>query len=336
MLTIDELASIAIFATLPQAEIARIARTSADIRLAPGEFVVHEGDPGVLIVVVAGRLELSKLMRGAERVIGTRGPGSIFGEVPMVFGMLMQADARAVEATRVLRLEARDYHAAAAAAPEFSAAVGKLALERLGGLQGLAAETPVPQVTLLGHRWDSASHELKRFLSRNQILFEWVTLDAPDLAHHWPGPPPEGTACPALRLADGTVLTRPGARELASVLGLRTTPSAAEYDTVIVGGGPAGLAAAVYGASEGLRTLVVEREAPGGQAETSSRIENYLGFPSGISGDELASRALRQARRLGAEILIPRNLARLDPETCTIELDGGERLRARKSSSPPA
>jgi hypothetical protein len=105
MLTIDELAAIAIFATLPQAEIARIARTSADIRLAPGEFVVHEGDPGVLIVVVSGRLELSKLMRGAEPVIGTRRPGSIFGEVPMVFGMLMQAEDRAVEATRVLRLE---------------------------------------------------------------------------------------------------------------------------------------------------------------------------------------------------------------------------------------
>jgi thioredoxin reductase (NADPH) len=229
----------------------------------------------------------------------------------------------------VLLVDARAYHALAVASTGFSAKVGALALERLGGLQGLAAETPKPQVTLIGHRWDGASHELKRFLSRNQILFEWVTLDDPDAAAHWNGPAPDAASCPALRLADGEVLCRPDTRQLASVLGLRTTPSAAEYDTVIVGGGPAGLAAAVYGASEGLRTLVVEREAPGGQAETSSRIENYLGFPSGISGDELASRALRQARRLGAEILITRNLARLDPETCTIELDGGETLRAR-------
>jgi thioredoxin reductase (NADPH) len=98
---------------------------------------------------------------------------------------------------------------------------------------------------------------------------------------------------------------------------------------VIIGGGPAGLAAAVYGASEGLSTLVVECEAPGGQAETSSRIENYLGFPSGISGDELASRALRQAHRLGAEILITRRTLALDPVTRTVRLDGGDEVRAR-------
>ena len=98
---------------------------------------------------------------------------------------------------------------------------------------------------------------------------------------------------------------------------------------MIVGAGPAGLAAAVYGASEGLRTIVVEREAPGGQAGTSSRIENYLGFPSGVSGDELASRALQQARRLGAEILVTRSIARIDAATRQVHLDGGDVLRAR-------
>src|SRR5205085_12015505 len=104
---------------------------------------------------------------------------------------------------------------------------------------------------------------------------------------------------------------------------------ASDYDVVIVGAGPAGLAAALYGASEGLSTLVVEREAPGGQAGTSSRIENYLGFPSGVSGDELASRALQQARRLGAEILVTRSVVRVDPDSRTIHLDGDERVRAR-------
>jgi thioredoxin reductase (NADPH) len=113
------------------------------------------------------------------------------------------------------------------------------------------------------------------------------------------------------------------------VVGLQTSPRTAYYDTMIIGGGPAGLAAAVYGASEGLRTIVMEREAPGGQAGTSSRIENYLGFPNGVSGDELASRALQQARRLGAEILVTRTVCRLDPEKLEIVLDGDERVRAR-------
>jgi len=118
-------------------------------------------------------------------------------------------------------------------------------------------------------------------------------------------------------------------REVATHLGLRTRCGQPEYDTVIVGGGPAGLAAAVYGASEGLRTLVVEREAPGGQAGTSSRIENYLGFPNGVSGDELALRALEQAKRLGAEILVTRRIARIDPATHQVVLDDGEVIKAR-------
>src|SRR4029077_13692809 len=112
-------------------------------------------------------------------------------------------------------------------------------------------------------------------------------------------------------------------------LGLQTSARADEYDVAIVGGGPAGLAAAVYGASEGLRTIVIEREAPGGQAGTSARIENYLGFPGGVSGDELASRALQQARRLGAEILVTRSVARIDPTTREVFLDGGDVVRAR-------
>ncbi|HEX7757920.1 MAG TPA: FAD-dependent oxidoreductase, partial [Caulobacteraceae bacterium] len=131
------------------------------------------------------------------------------------------------------------------------------------------------------------------------------------------------------RLADGQVIVRPQPRDLATRLGLQTRASLDQYDVAIVGGGPAGLAAAVYGASEGLRTIVIEREAPGGQAGTSSRIENYLGFPSGISGDELASRALQQAKRLGAEILVTRDVARIDPAGREVFLDGGESVKAR-------
>ena len=170
---------------------------------------------------------------------------------------------------------------------------------------------------------------MRRFLSRNQITFDWVTPDSPGLPALWQGPLPNEGDCPMLRLADGKVLRKPKARDVAQLLGLQTSPRLAEYDTVIVAGGPAGLAAAVYGASEGLRMLCIEREAPGGQAGTSSRIENYLGFPSGVSGDELASRALQQARRLGAEILVTRSVTRIDPKTHEVFLDGDEIIRAR-------
>jgi thioredoxin reductase (NADPH) len=116
---------------------------------------------------------------------------------------------------------------------------------------------------------------------------------------------------------------------VAELLGIATEPSAREYDTVIIGAGPAGLAASVYGASEGLHAVVIEREAPGGQAGTSSRIENFLGFPSGISGDDLSSRALQQAYRLGAEILVTRSTTAIDPATHVVHLDGGDVLHAR-------
>src|SRR5262249_41401936 len=127
----------------------------------------------------------------------------------------------------------------------------------------------------------------------------------------------------------GTVVRRAQARQVAERLGLQASARAESYDTMVIGGGPAGLAAAVYGASEGLRTVVIEREAPGGQAGTSSRIENYLGFPSGVSGDELASRALQQAKRLGAEILVTRSVMRFDAATRQVFLDGNEILRGR-------
>jgi thioredoxin reductase (NADPH) len=132
-----------------------------------------------------------------------------------------------------------------------------------------------------------------------------------------------------VRLADGSVMISPTARELALRLGLQTRPGSHEYDVAIIGGGPAGLAAAVYGASEGLHSIVIEREAPGGQAGTSSRIENYLGFPNGISGDELANRALLQAQRLGAEILVTRQVVGVDTASRQVRLDSDEVIRSR-------
>ena len=330
MLTIDDVGTIPLFSTLAGPELERLARTSADLHLSAGEYAAHEGgEERALFAVLAGKIELVKLFDGVERTLGWRIPGTIFGELPIALGTPLFAGYRASEPSRVMRVGIREYYAIAAASPEISLKVAALARERIGGMQGIAAETPKPRVTMVGHRWDKACGELRQFLARNQISHDWMTPDASDLPARWPGTRPADEECPVLKFADGTLLSRPAMRDLAERLGLQTDARLAEYDTVIIGGGPAGLAAAVYGASEGLRTLVVEREAPGGQAGTSSRIENYLGFPSGVSGDELASRALKQARRLGAEILVTRSVARIDPGTRRIYLDGDDLVQAR-------
>lgn len=330
MLSIDEIRSIPLFSGLAEPELDLIRRTSADIHVGPGEYAVHEGETErVLFAVLSGKLEVLKSFDGVERSLGWRSTGQIFGEIPIAIGSPFYGSYRASEPTRLIRIEVQSYFAIAAVAPEVFAKVSDLARERIGGMQGISAEKPNPLVTLFGDRWDPACAEMRQFLSRNQIRFDWIPLDSPDFVKVWSGPMPEAGACPILRLADGTILMRPAEREVAQLLGLRTRPSHSTYDTVIIGGGPAGLAAAVYGASEGLRTLCIEREAPGGQAGTSSRIENYLGFPNGVSGDELASRALRQAQRLGAEILVTRAVRSVDPESLEIVLDGDEVVRTR-------
>jgi thioredoxin reductase (NADPH) len=329
MLTIDDVRAIPLFSTLAVPELERLAQTSADLYLGAGEFAVPEGGDRALYAVLSGKIEVVKLVDGIERTLGWRVPGQVFGEVPIAFGTVFVGGYRASEPSRVMRVDPKQYYAVAAALPEISVKVGMLARERIGGLQGIAAEPPTPRVIMVGNRWDTTCGELRQFLERNQISYDWMTPDAPDLPTRWPGTRPAEDHYPVLRLADGTLLSRPAKRDLARLLGLQTSPRLAEYDTIIIGGGPAGLAAAVYGASEGLSTVVVEREAPGGQAGTSSRIENYLGFPSGVSGDELASRALKQARRLGAEILVTRSVARIDPKTRQVFLDGGDVIRAR-------
>ena len=332
MVTADEIGRIAVFAGLDAESRERLARAAADVTLAPGEYAAHEGDERALFGLLDGVIEAVKLVDGVERVVGQRRPGDIFGEVPVTLGSRFPVGFRAAGPTRVLRLEARDYHALAAVAPDVSAEVGKIAANRISGphgLSGIASEQTPPRAIVYGDRWDAACAELRRFLQRNEISFEWLTPDAPDVAARWGGSLPEPDDCPVIRVVNGKTVVRPQLRRVAELLGLSTEAAAAEYDAVIVGAGPAGLAAGVYGASEGLRTIVIEREAPGGQAGTSARIENYLGFPSGVSGDELSSRALQQARRLGAEILVTRTITRIDAPTRQVHLDGGDILRAR-------
>ena len=332
MVTAEEIAGIALFASLDLTQRERLSRVAADISLVAGEYAAHEGAERALFAVLEGRIEPTRLVDGIERKLGERLPGDIFGEVPMSLGTVFPVGFRAAVPSRVMRIEVPDYHALAAVAPDVAKEVGRLASHRMGGtrgLQGIAADPPPPRALVVGHRWDASCAELRRFLDRNQVTFKWLPPDSADAADSWGGPlPPEGD-WPAIQVVGGKTVVRPHPRRVAELLDLGTEPAAAEYDTVIVGAGPAGLAAAVYGASEGLSTIVVEREAPGGQAGTSARIENYLGFPSGVSGDELASRALQQARRLGAEILVTRAISRIDASTRQLHLDGGDVLRAR-------
>jgi len=332
MVTADDIGRIRVFADLSEADREQLSRVAADITLLAGEYAAQEGDEGALFGLLEGRVEPVKLVDGVERVVGERQPGDIFGEVPIVLGTVFPVGFRATERSRIMRIGPHDYHAVAAVAPDVAKEVGRLAGHRMGGpggLQGLAAEPPPPRAIVFGHRWDASCTALRHFLDRNQISFRWVQLEAPDAAEQWGDPLPREEDCPVIRLIGGKTVVRPQLRRVAELLGLGTEANAAAYDAVVIGAGPAGLAAAVYGASEGLRTIVVEREAPGGQAGTSSRIENYLGFPSGVSGDELASRALQQARRLGAEILVTREITRIDAATRQVHLDGGDVLRAR-------
>jgi thioredoxin reductase (NADPH) len=332
VVTTEEIAAVKVFSGLSPDEQERLARRAADITLAALEYAVHEGGERALFAVLDGRIEPVKTVDGIERVVGVRHPGDIFGEVPLVLGTGFPVGFRAAEQSRILRIEAHDYHALASVAPDLAKEVGRLAAHRMGGsrgLSGIAAAPPPPRAIVVGHRWDAGCTELRRFLDRNQITFAWLTPDVHDAEEQWAGPLPAEGDLPAIRIVDGKTVVRPSMRRVAELLGLGTEADASEYDTVVVGAGPAGLAAAVYGASEGLRTIVVEQEAPGGQAGTSSRIENYLGFPAGVSGDELASRALQQARRLGAEILVTRAITRIDAGTRQLHLDGGDVLRAR-------
>ncbi len=331
MVTADEIARITIFTALGADDRERLSRAAADISLVTGEYAAPEGSERALFAVLDGRIEAVKLVDGIERIVGERRPGDVFGEVPIALGTVFPVGFRAAEPSRVMRIEPDDYHAVATVAPTVETKVVRLAAHRIGGsagLQGLAAEPPPPRAIVVGHRWDASCAELRRFLDRNQITFRWVTPETSDAHERWGGPLPGEDDWPTLRVIDGKTVVRPQLRRAAELLGLATEPAQAEYDTVIVGAGPAGLAAAVYAASEGLRTIVIEREAPGGQAGTASRIENYLGFPSGVSGDELASRALMQARRLGAEILVTRTITRLDAGTRQVHFDGGDVLRA--------
>ncbi|MCA1005659.1 FAD-dependent oxidoreductase [Rhodococcus hoagii] len=171
---------------------------------------------------------------------------------------------------------------------------------------------PVTETKVVAHRWSARSSEVREFLARNQLPYRWYLSDEPEGQRLLQAAGADGMHLPVVITSDGEALVEPTDAELALHVGLATVPTSDFYDLVVIGGGPAGLGAAVYGASEGLRTVLIERTATGGQAGQSSRIENYLGFPDGLSGAQLADRARRQAAKFGAEVITTRDVVGLE------------------------
>jgi thioredoxin reductase (NADPH) len=191
-------------------------------------------------------------------------------------------------------------------------------------------EQPVGRTQVVGHRWSAHSFEVRDFLARNSVPYRWLSSEDPEGQRLLAAASVDATSIPLVVTPDGEHLIDPSMSELADRVGLSTTPATDFYDVVIVGGGPAGLGASVYAASEGLRTVLVERQATGGQAGQSSRIENYLGFPDGVTGSQLTDRARRQAHKFGAEILTARDVVGLDVRAASraVRFAGGEEVVA--------
>ncbi|MDB5091993.1 MAG: pyridine nucleotide-disulfide oxidoreductase [Candidatus Eremiobacteraeota bacterium] len=330
MITPTDALTVPLLAALPHALRSRIVARAADVRANVGEWIIREGDPPYFWIVLEGEIEAVRTLAGRERQTTTWDPGEFFGEVPLMLGSTATVSCRAIQPSRLMRTDPTDFHAMVTEATEASAMLAQTLVRRVGIIRDIYAAAEVTQATIVGDRYDFACHDIRDFLSRNQVPFDWLDPSDPADRPYVAAELLEANAYPVV-VTEGRSLVQPSQRDLAESLGLQTRPTTAIYDLAIVGGGPAGLAAAVYGASEGLRTMMIESEAPGGQAGTSSRIENYLGFPGGVSGGDLAHRALLQAKQFGTEILVTRNVVelRVGEPTFSIVLDGDETIAAR-------
>ena len=331
MFTGEELKQVNLFRILPEPEIARLAETAADIRLAPGEWLTREGEPPYFHVLFQGRLRMVKEVLGRQVDIlhFEYQEGDFFGETPILLGSLNLVSLAAVTVSRVVRLERQQFQDLIRSSKEASALILQTMNERLLRVQQYASTLPSARVLIIGSTYDTDCRDIRAFLASNRIPYEWVDRDLDQ--NRLPPSMPEDQGCPTVAV-DGKLFGRtPTVREVAEALQLQTKPNSDRYDVLIVGAGPAGMAAGVYGASEGLNVLMVERSAAGGQAGTSSRIENYLGFPEGISGEDLTGRAVKQAVRFGAEIAMTRCIEKVVP--CEggyqLQLDGGQSVFAR-------
>ena len=329
MISPAELQTIPIFACLTEAERQRFADRAADVRLEAGEWLIREGEVASFFVLLDGQLQLLKDILGRSKEVADYKTGDFFGEIPILLGAPAFVSVQAKSKARMARFDAQHLFELIQTSAACSALILQTMTDRLMSVQRFAAEIPSSRVLLVGTQYDSDCRDIRVFLSANRIPYEWV--DAEREPQRIPACMAGEYEGPSVIVDRAYCVETPTVRNVAEALGIRTTPRQEEYDVVIAGAGPAGLAAGVYGASEGLNVLIVERSAAGGQAVTSSRIENYLGFPNGISGEELSERALKQAARFGAEIVLTRCVERLDPlangRYC-VQLDGGQRVSA--------
>jgi thioredoxin reductase (NADPH) len=289
--------------TLDASDIALIARLGTRRQVRVGEYLYRQGDNSYdFFVLVSAEVEIVVAVDGDERVIIRHGPGRFLGELNMLSGLRVFVSARVVTAGEVVAVARNRLRQLMATKPE----LGDTILAAFVARRGLLMTGAAPAIRVIGSQFSPESLGIREFLVRTRIPHEW--LDADRDPHVDALLEQFGIAADEMPvvIASGTVLRRASPGELAGYLGL-TVDSLPErcFDLVVVGGGPAGLAAAVYGASEGLRTLGAEMTAPGGQAGMSSRIENYLGFPMGVSGAELTQRAIIQAEKFGASLTVP-------------------------------
>ncbi len=327
MITADLLSQISLFAPLPESERASLAARAADVRVRANEYLLVEGQTPAFFGLLEGRIDVWKTMGGHDERITTFGPGDYFGEIPLLLGTPSLASLLATEPARLMRLDGPDFLEMVSQCRVLSGEISRTMATRITRLQQVAVDAPSTMTTVIGHPTDPVCYNLREFLSRNRVPFTW--------RENGQEPPGVAAQAPTVILPDGRRLEAPSFRALADALGMQTVPVHELYDVAIVGGGPAGLAAAVYGASEGLRTLLVERTALGGQAGTSSRIENYLGFPGGLAGDELSTKAYLQARRFGAEMLVARTVVGIRGRGAQLASAACAQARGRHSRARP-
>jgi thioredoxin reductase (NADPH) len=329
MISPGELQTIPIFACLDEAERQRFAERAADVRLQPEEWLIREGEAPSFFVLLEGQVQVVKDILGRSQDVFEYKTGDFFGEVPILLGAPSFASVQARERARLARFDAQQLFELVHTSAACSALILQTMTDRLMRVQRFTKDMPSSRVLLIGTQYDSDCRDIREFLSANRIPYEWI--DAEKEPHRIPECMAGKYEGPSVIVDRNYCVETPTVRSVAEALGIRTQPRYEDYDVVVVGAGPAGLAAGVYGASEGLKVLIVERSAAGGQAGTSSRIENYLGFPNGISGDDLSERALKQAGRFGAEIAMTRCVEHIDPladARYCVELDGGQRVSA--------
>jgi thioredoxin reductase (NADPH) len=329
MITAADLLQIPLFAGLKEAECQRFAQKAADIRVEAGDWVIREGEDPRFFVVLEGLLQAVKDIVGQRRELDQVKAADFFGEIPILLGTANLVSIQALCRCRLARFDRQQLQELIRASTASGTAIFETMAYRLSAVQQYAEDTPSSRVVLIGSQYNAECRAIRSFLSANRVQYDWVDRELdPSRASSYV---PAGHDQVAAIIDGAQCYLSPTVRTVAEALGLQTSPKGDRYDVVIAGAGPAGMAAGVYGASEGLRVLIVERSAAGGQAGTSSRIENYLGFPSGISGDELTERALKQALHFGSEIAVTRIIEAVlvtDTGYC-VRLDGGERISAR-------